>query len=73
MRARQEGLLKGGFRCLLLANAVSVPLGLFLSGFSLPRAALGLFPVACVFVYLPLRCRALRLEMEDFLEYLEEE
>lgn len=71
--ARKALLLKSGFRCLLFANVVSVPLGLALFGCSPAQAAEGLFPLICVFLYLPARCKSLRLDMDNFFEYLEEE
>lgn len=66
-------LLKGCLRCLLFANACCVPLRLFLFGFGAARAAEGLLPLLCLFLYLPLRCRALRLDIRNFFDYLEEE
>lgn len=66
-------LTKDALRCLLLMDVLSVPLGLLLGGFSPARAAAGLFPLACLFLYLPLRCEALRMDIGNFFEYLEEE
>lgn len=66
-------LLRDTLQCLLLANALSVPLRLFLFGFRPAEMAAGLFPLACFFLYLPLRCKALRLDIHYFFEYFEEE
>lgn len=66
-------LLRDGFRCLLFLDALGVPLRMFLFGFRPAETAAGLFPLACLFLYLPLRIRTLRLDINNFLEYLEEE
>ena len=66
-------LLRDGFRCLLFANALGVPLRVLLLGFRPAEAAAGLLPLACLFLYLPLRCRALKLDINNFFEYFEEE
>lgn len=66
-------LLRDSFRCLLFLDALGVPLRVFLFGFRPAEAAAGLFPLACLFLYVSLRSRALRLDIKNFLEFLEEE
>lgn len=66
-------LLRDGFRCLLFADALCVPLRVFLFGFRPAELLAGLFPLTCLFLYLPFRCRTLRLGVHNFFEYFEEE
>lgn len=66
-------LLKDCFQCLLLMNALGIPLRLLLFGVCPAETAAGLFPLVCLFLYLPLRCRQLHMDIINFFEYIEEE